>query len=416
MADSDLDEAYARLIGTGPERDGWLSNHAPMAVEVLAARGFGGAVHRWIDGYADRLDERPRGIAPIRPEEWRDPLGDPVRTGDWLDFFAHATATAPWRDVLVTWWPRLLPGIAAGATHGVIRVGHAVRALRARETPGRVAELGQGLAYWAARWQPLAPAGSGPYRASDPRSALDAVPLVLDQRFGIRSRLAQLAAMPSWPATAGAIPTVPGAGPDAGPASGSGTGAGPGVAAASGAGRDSGASRGSGTVAGSGSGTAAGSGAGSGADVAAGSGVASDVRPGPGVAEPSAVAEAVAAIVDAAVARHVTHGHRNPVMLVHAATAPTAVLRVLPVLPAGLHRASLAAAWAATAAVTAAYSAPTPRPAPDGTYSAAETLDRALATGDPHAIKFADAAVDAYGRTGDPRLLTASVTATADIG
>ncbi|MDQ0370820.1 questin oxidase family protein [Catenuloplanes indicus] len=368
MADSDLDEAYARLAGTGPERDGWLSNHAPMAVEVLAARGAGDAVHRWIDDYRDRLSERPRGIAPIRPEEWRDPLGDPVRTGDWLDFFARATAAAPWRDVLVTWWPRLLPGIAAGATHGVIRVGHAIRALRARETPERVAELGHGLAYWAARWQPLAPAGSGPYRAGDPRSALDAVPLVRDQRFGIRSRLAQLAAMPSWAATAGAIPTPPGS-----------------------------------TIAHRAPGAASGSGVGPDRRAASGGGAAE-------------AAAAIAAIVDAAVARHVTHGYRNPVMLVHAATAPTAVLRVLPVLPAGLHRASLAAAWAATAAVTAAYSAPTPRPAPAGTWPAEETLDRALAGGDPHAIKFADAAIDAYARTGDPRHLTASVTATADIG
>ncbi|MDR7275035.1 questin oxidase family protein [Catenuloplanes atrovinosus] len=350
MADSALDEAYARLTNTGPERDGWLSNHAPMAVEVLAARGLAARVHGWIDGYADRLSERPRGIAPIRPAEWRDPLGDPVRTGDWLDFFARETAAAPWREVLVAWWPRLLPGIAAGATHGVIRVGHAVRALRGAETPERVAELGQGLAYWAARWQPLAPAGAGPYRASDPRSALDAVPLVRDQRYGIRSRLAQLAAMPSWAVTAGAIPTVP---------------------------------------------------------VGAGSGDAPTSSP---------PAAAVAAIADAAVARHATHGHRDPVMLVHAATAPTAVLRVLPELPAGLHRASLAAAWAATAAVTAAYAAPTPRPAPAGPVERDEVLDRALATGDPHAIKFADAAVDAYARTGDARHLTASAVATADIG
>ena len=37
----------------------------------------------------------------------------------------------PWREVLNAWWPRLLPGVVAAATHGVIRVGHAVRALLA---------------------------------------------------------------------------------------------------------------------------------------------------------------------------------------------------------------------------------------------------------------------------------------------
>jgi hypothetical protein len=50
----------------------------------------------------------------------------------------------------------LAPGILAGTTHGVIRVSHAVRALLAG--PGgaaTVTELGRGLAFWAARMQPL---------------------------------------------------------------------------------------------------------------------------------------------------------------------------------------------------------------------------------------------------------------------
>src|SRR5512139_2322561 len=139
MVDGILDEAYERLRDSGPERRGWLSNHAPMAVEALARYGHEGEVHRWIDGYADRLGERPRCIARIPADEWRDPLGDPVRTGDWLDYFARELAGRPWREALSVWWPRLLPGIAAGATHGVIRVGHAVRALLDAETAPRVA-------------------------------------------------------------------------------------------------------------------------------------------------------------------------------------------------------------------------------------------------------------------------------------
>nr|WP_067502673.1 questin oxidase family protein [Actinoplanes sp. TFC3] len=91
-----------------------------------------------------------------------------------FSYFDRELAPAAWRDVLTMWWPRLLPGIAAGATHGVIRVGHAVRALLEKETPQRVGGLGQGLASWAARWQPLAPVGRGPYRVGDPRAALDA--------------------------------------------------------------------------------------------------------------------------------------------------------------------------------------------------------------------------------------------------
>lgn len=330
-----LDEALDRLREAGPERVGWLSNHAPMAVEALTRAGYGHRVHQWIDGYADRLEERPRGIARIAPEEWRDPLGDPVRTGDWLDLFDREVRAASWREVLLRWWPRLLPGIAAGATHGVIRVGHAVRALQEAETPARVTELGQGLAYWAARWQPLAPAGAGPYRSTDPRAALDAVPRVPDQRYGIRHRLAQLADLPRWPEAAAAVPDA-------------------------------------------GAGTAA---------------------------------ERLAAVVRAAAERHGGYGYDNPVMLVHAVTAPNAVLRVLPVLPEAMRPASLAAAWAATAAITAAYAPaeprPLPQPRPDLTI--AELTDRAATISDPHAIKYADAVADILTAAPDPALLAAAV-------
>ncbi|HEX5993952.1 MAG TPA: questin oxidase family protein [Jiangellales bacterium] len=326
-----IDEVYERVRLTGPERNGWLSNHAPMAAEALVHRGHERTVLRWLDSYADRLDERPRGIRPIPKDEWRDPLGDPVRTGDWLNYFDRELAGEHWQEVLVRWWPRLLPGIAAGATHGVIRVGHAVRALLEGETEPRVTELGQGLAYWAARWQPLAPPGVGPYPAADARSALDAVPRVPDQRSGIRARLAQLADLPAWPAAAGSVP---------------------------GSNRDD-------------------------------------------------VPTRLAGIVDAAVTRHGTHGYASPVMLVHAATAPNAVLRTLPALPSTLWTPSLAAAWAATAAVTAAYTPAEARTAPSARVglNVDEVMRHAVDTSDAHAIKFVDTAIDTYDRTGDHTLL-----------
>jgi hypothetical protein len=314
-----------------------------MAAEALAHNGHADEIHAWLDGYRDRLEDAPRGISPINREAWRDQLGDPVRTGDWIAFFEREVREAPWRDVLATWWPRLLPGIAAGATHGVIRVGHAVRALLEAETVPRVDELGQGLAYWAARWQPIVvphhQGDLGPHRSTDPRSALDAVPRVPDQRFGIRSRLAQLADLTGWPEAAGAVP-------------------------------------GEGTV-------------------------------------PDRLRE----IVTAAVLRHGRYGYGNPVMLVHAATAPAAVLRTLPALPADLAGPSLAAAWAATAAVTAAYAPIEPhtlaRSVPGGP---ADVIGRAAEAGDPHAIKFADAAVEMWRSAPDPALLVAADQATELIG
>jgi hypothetical protein len=41
-------------------------------------------------------------------------------------------AERPWREVLATWWPRLLHGIAAGATHGVIKFSDTAAEVYAR--------------------------------------------------------------------------------------------------------------------------------------------------------------------------------------------------------------------------------------------------------------------------------------------
>ena len=80
---------------------------------------------------------------------------------DWTTYFREEVASQPWREVLDTWWPRLLPGLVAAATHGVIRTGHAVEALLTDgETPEHLTELAHGLAYWAARWQPVPGADS----------------------------------------------------------------------------------------------------------------------------------------------------------------------------------------------------------------------------------------------------------------
>src|SRR5262249_22263995 len=63
----------------------------------------------------------------------------------------------PWNEVLLQWWPRLLPGLFSRLTHGLIRTAHAVRgaASVAEPNPTQLTELARGLAYWAARYQPL---------------------------------------------------------------------------------------------------------------------------------------------------------------------------------------------------------------------------------------------------------------------
>ncbi|MEV8590109.1 questin oxidase family protein [Streptomyces sp. NPDC051180] len=325
MTDSSgtLDEALERLHTTGPERNGWLTNHAPMAVEALVRHGRAEAVHRWLDHYAPKLEEAPPAVRSVTAETWREALGDPARITDWTRFLARELDDRPWREVLAEWWPRLLPGIAGGATHPVIRTGHAVRTLLTSPgTAPRRAELAHALGYWAARHRPLppiAPLAAAPSAAA----ALDAVPRVPEQEGGIRPRLAQLTAFPRW-----------GAAPD-----------------------------------------------------------------------PDTARALLAELVAAATHRYATHGHGEPVMLVHAATAPNAVLRTLPALPRELWAPSLAAAWAAAAAVTAAYAPAEAAPYRATSLNAEEVFERAAAHGDDHTIKFTDTALD----VGGPLALAAAV-------
>ncbi|MGD0608685.1 MAG: hypothetical protein ABSA53_34495, partial [Streptosporangiaceae bacterium] len=60
-----LDEAYERLHATGPEFDGFLSNHGPMAAEAMVRHGHSDLVGSWLDGYMRRLEEFPSGLGPI---------------------------------------------------------------------------------------------------------------------------------------------------------------------------------------------------------------------------------------------------------------------------------------------------------------------------------------------------------------
>jgi hypothetical protein len=154
-----LDEGLVRLAATGPEYGGGLSNHGPMAAEALVLLGRAAAVGHWLDGYLRRLDEAPRASVRVTDENWRAALGRLNRVADWEAYLSEQLASEPWRDVLARWWPRLLPGVAAAATHGIIRTSHAARSLAAGEDDAssgpRHAELARALGYWAASYAEL---------------------------------------------------------------------------------------------------------------------------------------------------------------------------------------------------------------------------------------------------------------------
>ncbi|MET9831125.1 questin oxidase family protein [Streptomyces sp. NPDC006385] len=308
-----LEEALERLHASGPERLGRLSNHAPMVVEALAANGQAGAVHRWLDRYESRLEDFPGRVAPVTDDNWPAALGDVRRAADWTEYFTRTLAEHPWKSVLARWWPRLLPGLYGAATHPVIRVGHAVRALGHGESAPRVTELAHALGYWAARHRPVSGITALPGAPTAARS-LDAVPPIEEAEGGFPARLAAVHHLPVW---------------------------------------------------------------------------AGDVT------DPDTARERLTELVRAATHRYATHGHGEETMLVHAATAPNAVLRTLRSLPRALWAPSLHAAWTATAAVTAMYAPKEPVAyTPPARLTAEEVLQRALAHGDEHVIKFTDTALD----------------------
>ncbi|WP_326694952.1 questin oxidase family protein [Streptomyces sp. NBC_01766] len=321
-----LDEALQRLHTSGPERLGRLTNHAPMAVEALAAHGRAGSVHRWLDLYTPKLEEFPSGIEPVTAANWRSALGDSRRAADWIDYFGREIAERPWRDVLTAWWPRLLPGMYGGSTHPVIRVGHSVRTLlTSEETEPRLLELAHGLGYWAARYHPVADHLTPLPGADSAAAALDAVAPIADQEGGFAVRFSRVTGMPVWAAA---------------------------------------------------------------------------------ITDPDEARRRLTELVQAATHRYATHGHGEETMLVHAATAPNAVLRTLPALPQSLWVPSLRAAWTASAAVTAMYASTAPVAyVPPGTVTAEEVFERALAHGDEHVIKLTDTALD----IGDERALAAAL-------
>ncbi|MCX5416551.1 questin oxidase family protein [Streptomyces sp. NBC_00059] len=322
-----LDEALQRLHTSGPERLGRLTNHAPMAVEALAANGQARSVHRWLDVYASRLEEFPPAVKPVTDLDWRDALGDPRRAADWIGYFGREIAERPWRDVLAQWWPRLLPGMYGGSTHPVIRVGHAVRTLLAGESTGpRLNELAHGLGYWAARHHPVTGTALVP-GADSAAGALDAVRPIAEREGGFPTRLGRVTSLPVWAAS---------------------------------------------------------------------------------VTDPDEAHRRLTELVRAATHRYATHGHGEETMMVHAATAPNAVLRTLPALPRALWVPSLRAAWTASAAVTAMYAPDAPVAyVPPGSLAPEEVFEQALAHGDEHVIKLTDTALD----VGDEQALAAALRA-----
>ncbi|MCR9278751.1 MAG: questin oxidase family protein [Pseudomonadaceae bacterium] len=146
---SEYDVALARLAGYGCELRNGFTNHAPMVIEALRAMNRTDEIPAWLESNIERLLPRPSCTTLIDSEDNADALGDPKRFGDWAVFFTTQIESAGWEAVASHWIARLEAGFAAAALHGVIRVGHAVRAQLDKDSAERRRELADALASWA---------------------------------------------------------------------------------------------------------------------------------------------------------------------------------------------------------------------------------------------------------------------------
>jgi hypothetical protein len=150
-----MDEALEMLAQTGPEYQGGLANHGPMAAEALIAMNRADSVVNWVKTYKKSLQPHPTAITKINPADWRQSLGNFNLSAEWIAFFNRELKEKPWPEVLNEWVTNLAPGLSAAAGHGLLRTAHITRRLAKKETQRRLNELAEGLGYWAARYQIL---------------------------------------------------------------------------------------------------------------------------------------------------------------------------------------------------------------------------------------------------------------------
>jgi len=177
------DEALALHTACGPDLKNGLTNHMPMAVEALCRMGCGDVAIDWLKPRLDHAQPHPAPQTYLHDGNWQGAVGRADLFASWHDFFKREVARYELRELLDLWVPRLAPGYAGAATHGLLRTAHAARALNAEDTDIRRDELAQGLAYWAASYLSLPESAPDDVTALPLEQALANLPVVpLDER------------------------------------------------------------------------------------------------------------------------------------------------------------------------------------------------------------------------------------------
>lgn len=150
-----------------------LSDHRPMA--LVALQRLGADAER-LQAFARRY-EQAMGLRPARApaawpsgEAWTGRLGDRGAWPAYRDLFRQWLQHEGVAELLEQVLPALMPGCAAAAFHGPIRLAYGLQA-------GHAGEVADGLAHWACFHQPLG--ALGPMG-----DAVDPLPLLRRLRAG----------------------------------------------------------------------------------------------------------------------------------------------------------------------------------------------------------------------------------------
>ncbi len=167
MTSEVLDDILRRNRTRHPEFRQGLSNHLSMAARSLAVLGGSDAqLNALVATLWPRL-EMAKDAAAFPADGWQSQIGNRARFGQFRATFEEMLRAHGPAETLRTVLPVLMPGVGAGAFHGLIRAGYGIR-FEDR------AELADGLAYWAIAHQPLGRL-TGDGHESDPLVLLRAV-------------------------------------------------------------------------------------------------------------------------------------------------------------------------------------------------------------------------------------------------
>ncbi len=140
----------ARAAAFDGEYGEQLSNHLPMALIALSKLGAGPQrLEEFFQVYSQRLRTKVARSSSITSQDWRVHLGGHERHSDYVAFFSGELTRLGTENLLSSYVPELMPGVAGGAFHGLIRLSYGVDI-------ANDSEIVEGLSHWAVTFLPLA--------------------------------------------------------------------------------------------------------------------------------------------------------------------------------------------------------------------------------------------------------------------